>query len=65
LQFEQDEIQGIRLYCTPVKTSDPHVLPIGVRWNPKVKRYQSMDRAFEKFLPEALQLGETPRSTLR
>jgi hypothetical protein len=65
LQFEQDEIQGIRLYFTPVKTSDPHVLPIGVRWNPKVKRYQSMDRAFEKFLPEALQLGETPRSTLR
>jgi hypothetical protein len=65
LQFEQDPIQGIRLYFTPVKTSDPHVLPIGVRWNPKVKRYQSLDRSFEKFLPESLQLGETPRSTLR
>ena len=65
LQFEQDPVQGIRLYFTPVKTSDPHVLPIGVRWNPKVKRYQSLDRAFEKFLPESLQLGETPRSTLR
>jgi hypothetical protein len=66
LQTEQDPVLGLRLYFTPVKTSDPHVLPIGVRWNPKVKRYQSMDRAFEKFLPESLQLGQTPaRSSLR
>jgi hypothetical protein len=66
LQTEQDPVQGLRLYFTPVKTSDPHVLPIGVRWNPKVKRYQSMDRSFEKFLPESPQLGQTPaRSSLR
>jgi hypothetical protein len=66
LQTEQDPVQGLRLYFTPVKTSDPHVLPIGVRWNPKVKRYQSMDRAFEKFLSESPQLGQAPpRSSLR
>jgi len=65
VQFEQNPVQGLLLYFTPVKASDPHVLTIGVRWNPKVKRYQSMDHAFEKFLPEATQLGETPRSSLR
>jgi hypothetical protein len=65
LQYEQDPVQGLQLYFTPEKTSDPHVLPIGVRWNPKTKRYQSTDRTFEKFLPEAMQLGETPRSRLR
>ena len=66
LQTEQVPVQGLRLYFTPVKTGDPHVLTIGVGWNPKVKRYQSMDRAFEKFLPEAPQLGQAPpRSSLR
>jgi outer membrane murein-binding lipoprotein Lpp len=65
LQFEQDDTSGLRLYFTPEKTSDPHVLPIGVGYNPKTQRYQSLDRAFEKFLPESQQLGEAPRSTLR
>ena len=65
LQFEQDPIQGLQLYFTPEKTGDPHVLPIGVRWNPKVKRYQSTDGTFQKFLPEAPSLGQTPRSNIR
>jgi hypothetical protein len=65
LQFEQDDVKGLQLYFTPEKTSDPHVLPIGVRYNAKTQRYQSLDRAFEKFLPESQQLGEAPRSTLR
>jgi hypothetical protein len=65
LQYEQDPVQGLQLYLTPEKTGDPHVLPIGVRWNAKAKRYQSTDRTFEKFLPESTQLGETPRSTVR
>jgi hypothetical protein len=67
LQFEQDPVKGLQLYFTPEKTGDPHVLPIGVGWNPKAKppRYQSMDHAFQKFLPESLELGQTPRSTLR
>jgi hypothetical protein len=65
LQYEQDPVQGLQLYFTPENTSDPHVLPIGVRWNPKAKRYQSTDASFEKFLPEAGPTGGTPRSSLR
>jgi hypothetical protein len=65
LQFEQDDVKGLQLYFTPEKTSDPHVLPIGVRYNPKTQRYQSLDRSFEKFLSESQQLGEPPRSSLR
>jgi len=65
LQYEQDPVQGLQLYFTPENTGAAHVLPIGVRFNPETKRYQSTDRTFEKFLPEVTQLGETPRSTLR
>lgn len=65
LQYEQDPVQGLQLYFTPENTGDTHVLPIGVRFNPKTKRYQSTDRAFEKFLPEVTSSGETPRSSLR
>jgi len=65
LQYEQDPVKGLQLYFTPEKTSDPHVLPIGVGWNPKVKRYQSLDRTFQQYLGESPQLGETPRSSLR
>jgi hypothetical protein len=65
LQFEQDEVNGLQLYFTPERTSDPHVLPIGVRYNPKTQRYQSLDRSFARFLPESQQLGAAPRSTLR
>jgi len=65
IQFEQDPQKGLQLYFTPMKAAaDPHVLPIGVRWNPATKRYQSLDRAYEHFLPEAATL-DTPRSTLR
>lgn len=61
VQFEQDPVLGLSLYLTPVKgMDDRHVLPIGIRWNPKTKRYQSLDRTYENFL------GESPRlSTMR
>ena len=39
-------------------------LPVEVRWNAKVKRYQSMDRNFENFLYELPAL-ETPESQVR
>jgi hypothetical protein len=65
LQFEQDPEKGLVLYLTPVQgMSDRHVLPIGVRWNPATKRYQSLDRAYEHFLPESPALGNL-RSMLR
>lgn len=65
LQWEQNEEKGLQLYFTPVKgNSDPHVLPVGVRWNPEKKRYQSMDRSYEHFLMESPSLGEV-RSKIR
>jgi hypothetical protein len=53
------------LYLTPVKgMEDKHVLPIGVRWNPKTKRYQSLDRTYEQFLLESPTLSNA-RSQLK
>ncbi len=65
LQYEQSEVKGLELYFTPLKgITDSHVLPIGVRWNPATKRYQSLDRNYEHFLLESPSL-ETARTTLR
>jgi hypothetical protein len=65
LQFEQNEEKGLQLYFTPLLgTNDSHVLPIGVRWNPTTKRYQSLDRTYEHFLLESASLQDA-RSTLR
>ena len=36
---------------------------IGVRWNPKLKRYQSLDRFYNNFLGERASL-EAPRVNL-
>jgi len=65
LAFEQDPEKGLALYFTPLKGAvDTHTLPIGIRWNPETKRYQSLDRSYEHFLNEAPSLN-TARSTLR
>jgi hypothetical protein len=65
IQYEQDAEKGLQAYFTPLKVDgSAHVLPIGVRWNPATKRYQSLDRAYEHFLLEAPSL-ERARSTLR
>ncbi len=66
LQYEQHE-KGLEMYFTPLtspKGEGGHVLPVGIRWNPKVKRYQSLDRTFENFLGELASL-ETPESQIR
>ena len=58
VQFEQNAIEGFHLYLTPVKgTDDSHVLPLAVRWNPAAKRYQTLDRNYEHFVPEATSLN--------
>src|SRR5579863_8000223 len=45
VQYDQDPVKGIQLYFTPIQaTPDKHVLPIGIAWNPAMKRYQSLDR---------------------
>ncbi len=65
LQFEQSPEKGLELYFTPLKgMTDSHVLPIGVRWNPETKRYQSLDLKYEHFLLESPTL-ENARSRLR
>jgi len=65
LQYEQNGEKGLQLYFTPLKgITDSHVLPIGVRWNPQTKRYQSLDRSYEHFLNEAASLS-TAHSNLR
>jgi hypothetical protein len=66
LQFEQHD-KGLEMYFTPIaspKGEGGHVLPVGIRWNPKAKRYQSLDRTFENFLGEVTTLG-TPESQFR
>jgi hypothetical protein len=65
LQFEQDNDKGLLLYFTPAANpKGARALPVEVRWNAKVKRYQSMDRNFENFLYELPAL-ETPESQVR
>jgi len=65
LQFEQHEDKGLQLYFTPLEQPQGgHVETIGVRWNPEVKRYQSLDRNYEHFFTELPAL-ETPQSQVR
>jgi hypothetical protein len=67
LDYEQDSEKGLTLYFTPLKSTgalDAHTVPIGVRWNPAAKRYQSLDSSYQKFLNESPTLN-APRSTLR
>ncbi len=65
LQYEKNDEKGLQLYFTPLKgTTDSHVLPVGVRWNPETKRYQSLDRTYEHFLLESPSMQDA-RSRLR
>ena len=65
LQTEQDTDKGLEMYFTPLaKPSGGYVQTIGVRWNPKELRYQSLDRNFTQFLNEVPAL-ETPESQIR
>jgi hypothetical protein len=65
LQYENSPDKGASFYFTPIKQdSAEKTLPIAVRWNPAVKRYQSMDMSYEHFLNESPAIG-SPRSALR
>lgn len=65
LQYEQDAEKGLQLYFTPLRASaGSRIPPIGVRWNPATKRYQSLDRSFQQFLLEVPAL-EKMNSVLR
>lgn len=65
LQYEQDAQKGLVMYFTPLaKPTGGYIQTIGVRWNPRVNRYESLDRNYEAFLGETQQLA-TPQSVLR
>ena len=65
LQYEQSAEKGLMMYFTPLaQPPGGYILTIGVRWNPAVKRYQSLDRTYENFLGETSVL-ETPTGHLR
>lgn len=58
LQYEQHADKGLILYFTPLaQPAGGYVTTIGVRWNPKVHRYQALDRNYENFLGETPSLG--------
>lgn len=58
LQYEETSDKGLVLYFTPLQQAGvTHIPTISVRWNPKVKRYQSLDRNYEHFLSELPALG--------
>jgi hypothetical protein len=53
LQWEQHEDIGLVMYFTPLdKPAGGYQQTIGIKWNPEVKRYQSLDRTYEHFLGE-------------
>jgi hypothetical protein len=65
LQYEQSKEKGLTMYFTPLaQPAGGYILTIGVRWNPEVKRYQSLDREYKTFLGETPVL-ETPNGHLR
>jgi hypothetical protein len=65
MQAEQDPEKGLLLYFTPLAApKGGYAVPVEVRWNSKVKRYQSMNRSFQNFLNELPAL-ETPESQVR
>ena len=65
LQYEETAERGLELYFMPLQPAGASpIMPIGVRWNPASKRYQSLDRNYEHFLSELPAL-DTARSRLR
>jgi hypothetical protein len=65
LQYENGPVTGMTLYFTPIKAGEAEkTLPIAVKWNPATKRYQSMDRSYQKFLLESTSL-DAPRSSAK
>jgi hypothetical protein len=53
LQYEQDPKKGLQMYFTPLnQPAGGYIQTLGVRWNPAVQRYETMDVSYEHFLME-------------
>ncbi|MGH9746883.1 MAG: hypothetical protein ACRD59_12340 [Candidatus Acidiferrales bacterium] len=60
IQFEQHDDKGLAMYFTPLaKPVGGYIATTGVRWNPELKLYESLDRTYEHFLGETRNL-ESP-----
>lgn len=65
LQSEQHDDKGLQMYFTPLaKPAGGYIETIGIRWNPELKLYESLDRTYEHFLGETKNL-ESPESQVR
>lgn len=54
IQYERSAEQGLVMYFTPLAApAGGHIVTLGVRWNPAVGRYQTLDREFRRFQTEA------------
>ena len=63
LQYEQDPQKGLQMYFTPLsQPAGGYIETLGVRWNPAVKRYETMDSSYEHFLTEqpTLEIPQMP-----
>lgn len=53
LQTETDTKDGLEMYFTPLqKPAGGYIQTYEVRWNPAVKRYETLDRNYKDFLKE-------------
>jgi hypothetical protein len=53
VQKEDDPKNGLELYLTPLqKPAGGYLLTYEIRWNPEVKRYETLDRNYQNFLGE-------------
>lgn len=53
LQYEQDAQKGLQMYFTPLnQPAGGYIETLGVRWNPEVKRYETLDSSYQHFLTE-------------
>jgi hypothetical protein len=62
LKYERDPGKGLQMNFTPLAAAmSRRVVTIGVRWNPSVRRYQSLDGSSGRFLGEqsALEISES------
>ena len=64
LEYHPDAGQGLEMNFTPAGVGDSAGQSILVRWNTRVKRYQSLEASHKRFLNELPTL-ETPSSFLK
>lgn len=65
LQYEQEPV-GLEMFFTPIEQAPgSYHATVEVRWNPKTRRYQSLDREYKNFLSESPSLGPVPEFQMR